>query len=171
MLLLSLNSSFMHHSAKFSIMKKIILFTILLTVSAASFTQTINPSQPLTRADYVKKSKSQKTAAWVLLGGGFALSTTGALISSRKAAEDLAGAFTGVFFGDPEPQNNYTGETILLVGGVVAMLSSIPLFIASGKNRRKAAASVSFKMQNATNIYQSAFTNTRYPVLAIQIRL
>ena len=170
MLLLSLNSSFMHHSAKFSIMKKIILFTILLTVSAASFTQTINPSQPLTRADYVKKSKSQKTAAWVLLGGGFALSTTGALISTRKVAEDLAGVVTGAF-GYPEPQNNYTGETILLVGGVVAMLSSIPLFIASGKNRRKAAASVSFKMENATNIYQYAFTNTRYPAVAIQIRL
>ena len=57
------------------------------------------------------------------------------------------------------------------LSGMISILGSIPVFIAAGKNKRKAAASVSFKMENATNIYQSAFTNTRYPVLAIQIRL
>jgi hypothetical protein len=123
-------------------MKKIIICSMLLVLSTKTFCQQIIPSPTLTKQDYLKKSKSQKTGAWVLLGGGFTLSTIGALTSLPKAGEDigyaillLPNALTGNL--QPEPQNNYTAQTILLIGGLTSMLTSIPLFIASGKKQNK----------------------------------
>jgi hypothetical protein len=52
-------------------MKKIMLCTMLLFLTASLFSQQTNP-QSLSRQDYLEKSKKQKTAAWILLGGGLA---------------------------------------------------------------------------------------------------
>lgn len=51
-------------------MKQIIIFTMLLILSATSFSQQSNPSPTLTKQDYLQKSKHQNTAAWLLLIGG-----------------------------------------------------------------------------------------------------
>jgi len=53
-------------------MKQIIILTMLLAFVAASFGQQITPNQNWTETDYYKKSKKQKTTAWVLLGSGVA---------------------------------------------------------------------------------------------------
>jgi len=109
-------------------MKKIILYTLLLVFPVAAFCQSTPNDLPTIKTDYLKKSKNQKTAAWVLLAGGFALSTTSVLLASPKVTEDYGNIFVGVFSGEPIPQNNYTAENILLVTGTAAMLGSIPLF-------------------------------------------
>ena len=148
-------------------MKKIMIYVMLLLLSATSFSQQNNPSQPFTREDYLKKSKNQKTAGWILLGGGAVMSAIGSVVLLNEVAD----IYVNIFDPNPPPANNdETLGSVLFVGGVLAMAGSIPLFIAAGKNRRKAAASVSFKMENATNIYQCAVTNTRYPAVAVQIR-
>lgn len=153
-------------------MKKIMVYFLLLALSATSFCQKTNDSVPAVKTDYLKKSKNQKTAAWILLGGGFALSTTSILIGTPKATEDLSYGLGGYFLGQPAPENDYTAETILLVTGTAAMLGSIPLFIASGKNKKKAMnMTTNIKMENAIIIQRQSFVQSSYPAIAFKINL
>src|SRR5687767_15057391 len=150
-------------------MKKIILYAILFAIPALSFTQSTNSNVPPVKTDYLKKSKNQKTAAWVLLGGGFALSTTSILIATPKVAEDYGNIFAGVFSGEPVPQNDYTAENILLVAGTAAMLTSIPFFIASKKNKKRdIIMSANIKMENATMIQKQSFVQNSYPAIVLK---
>src|SRR4030095_9061607 len=52
------------------IMRKIIVFSLFVVSFLSCFSQQTNPSNALTKEEYLQKSKHQKTAAWVLLGGG-----------------------------------------------------------------------------------------------------
>ena len=153
-------------------MKKIIFFTLLFVFSTTSFGQPTSNVLPAVNTDYLKKSRNQKTAAWILLGGGFALSTTSILLATPKAAEDFSYGFAGLFLGEPVPQNYYTAEIILFVTGTGAMLGSIPLFIASKKNKRKALGmSANIKMENATMIQKHSFVQSSYPAVVLKIKL
>lgn len=152
-------------------MKKVIVY-ILLIFPTAIFCQSTTNDLPTVTTDYLKKSRNQKTGAWVLLGGGFALTTTSILIATPKAAEDLTYGFGGFLSGEPAPQNDYTAESILLVTGTAVMLGSIPLFIASGKNKKKALnMSANIKMEKATIIEQQSFVQSSYPAIALKINL
>src|SRR6478735_2464395 len=113
-------------------MKKVITYVLLLAMPATTFCQKTNDSVPVVKTDYLVKSKNQKTAAWVLLGGGVALIGAGFLIGdSKNATFDDAG--TGVVLGGI---------------GFLSAVGSIPLFIASGKNKRKAMkTTTSIKME------------------------
>jgi membrane protein DedA with SNARE-associated domain len=153
-------------------MKKIILYAMMFAIPALSFAQSTENKVPAIKTDYLKKSKNQKTAAWILLGGGFALTTTSILIATPKATEDISYGFGGFLAGQPAPENNYTAESILLVTGTAAMLGSIPLFIASGKNKRKATTmTTSIKMEQATMIQNLSFVQRSYPAIALKINL
>jgi hypothetical protein len=100
-------------------MKKSILYFLLLALPAASFCQKTYDTIPDIKTEYIVKSKNQKTAAWILLGGGAALIGTGFLIGDGKNST-FDDAATGA----------------LLAGiGTLSMIGSIPLFIASGKNK------------------------------------
>jgi hypothetical protein len=135
-------------------MKKIILFAMLLIMSASSFSQQINPSPTLTKQDYLKKSKNQKTTAWVLLGGGAAFILIGDLIGNSKESS----------FSD-------AGTGVVIAGvGALSMLGSIPLFIASGKNKRK-AMSMSFKNELIPQLQNGSFVNRAVPALSLKISL
>ena len=148
------------------------IYFLMLALPATSFCQKTNDSLPSIQKDYLQKSKNQKTAAWILLGGGFALSTTSILIATPKAAEDMTYGFYGLFAGEQVPQNNYTAESILLVAGTVAMLGSVPLFIASGKNKKKALnMSANIKIENATSFQRQSFVQSSYPGFALKINL
>jgi len=153
-------------------MRKIIVYILLLVIPAVSFCQSIPNDVPAIKTDYLKKSKNQKTAAWILLGGGFALSTTSIVMASSKVTEDYVNIIAGVISSEPAPQNDYTAENILLVTGTAAMLGSIPLFIASKKNKRKAIAmTANIKMENVRMIQYQSFVQTSYPSIALKIKL
>ena len=153
-------------------MRKIILYTLLLVIPAATFCQATPNDLPTIKTDYLKKSKNQKTAAWVLLGGGFALTTTSVLLATPKAAEDFGNTFATIFTAEPVPENDYTVENILLITGTASMLASIPFFIASKKNKRKAIdMSANIKMENARMIQSRSFVQTSYPAIALKIKL
>ncbi|TMI86735.1 MAG: hypothetical protein E6H06_20540, partial [Bacteroidetes bacterium] len=63
-------------------MKKAINCLVLLIVVLATFGQQNNPSLNLPKQDYLQKSKHQKTAAWIMLGGGAILFSVGSILSA-----------------------------------------------------------------------------------------
>jgi len=91
-------------------MKKIILYTLLLAFPVAVFCQSIPNDMPAIKTDYLKKSNNQKTAAWLLLSGGFALTVTSALIAAPKVTEDYGNALVGIFSAEPVPQKQLYGR-------------------------------------------------------------
>lgn len=147
-------------------MKKIILFGVLLIFSSTLFSQPTTTATPAVNTDYLKKSKNQKTTAWILLGGGTLLSAAGIAVGFNEVLVDIS----NIFSSEPEKTSN-TGE-ILFYTGIASMAGSIPFFIASSKNRKKAnSISASFKMENRPYVVQSIIIRTPYPALSVKIGL
>lgn len=101
----------------------------------------------------MKKNKKQKTTAWVLLGTGVAAILTGVIIDNSNKGND----------------QSYTGGFIE-VGGVICTLTSIPFFISSSKNSRKAAA-ISFNYQKMLFQQQRSIVLKPQPALTLQVKL
>ena len=136
-------------------MKKTILFVLLLTISAASFSQPINPSPTLTKQDYLKKSNNQKFVAWTVLTGG-------------TIALALAAIDTDVCVGAGCTKNSFPAVAAGI--GAVCIAGSIPFFIASGKNKRK-AMSISFKNEMTPQLHNVSVINRSVPSLSLRISL
>ncbi|MBL7730141.1 MAG: hypothetical protein JNM88_03110 [Chitinophagaceae bacterium] len=103
-------------------MKRATLVIILLATMTAVFSQeTGSRKTTLTKQEYLQKSKAQKTGAWILLGTGV---TCLLVAAPGKVDLDLAG--------------------ILIAGGGLSIVGSIPLFIASAKNKKRAMAATAF---------------------------
>ena len=142
-------------------MKKIILFTMLLIIATTTFSQQTKPSTTLTKQDYLKKSKTQKTFAWILAGGGVGVMVVAiATVSEKDAANYL-------FQTDNSGVN--TSATLFVIGGITT-LSSIPLFIAAHRNKKK-GMSFSFKNETAPQIQKSSFVYRPVPSLTLKISL
>jgi hypothetical protein len=141
---------------KVTMMKKIIFFTLLFAFATSVFAQQ-NLSKPtLTSQDYLLKSKKQKTAAWVLLGGGMAFIGTGFLIGAREESTFDDAATGGIFIGV----------------GLASSLASIPLFIASSRNKRKAGAiSTQIEILRYPLALQNRFTTGSYPAVTLKMRI
>lgn len=144
-------------------MKKIITCAMILIVSMQSFSQQISTTTPsLTKADYLQKSKKQETAAWILAGGGVGLVVIGIAITSTN---DVANAIVG-------DVNGLSAGTVLFTLGGITALTSIPLFIASGKNRKRAMTATGFfKMETTPVIQKSSFVQNSFPAFALKIDL
>ena len=135
-------------------MKEIMVYFLLLALPVTSFCQETNDSVPVVKTDYLTKSKNQKTAAWVLLGGGTALIATGFIVGDSKNSSFDDAAMGALFAGV----------------GVLSALGSIPLFIASGKNKRKAMKAEAFiKMETAPLIPKQSFVQNSYPAFSVSI--
>ena len=135
-------------------MKKNVVVALLLMVAVTSFSQ----PAPVVKKDYLKKSSNQKFTAWVLLGGG-------AAVVGITALSNLGVDFTG-------PKKEFP---VVPVGiGAACMVGSIPFFIASGKNKRK-AMSMSFKNERIPSRLlsgqKSSFVNRAVPSLSLKISL
>ena len=125
------------------------IYIMLAMMSAASFCQKTNDSVPVVKTDYLAKSKSQKTAAFILLGIGV---TTLTIASVADLDLDAVGA-------------------VVVVGGA-ATIASIPLFIASGKNKKKARnITTNIKMEKATIFEKQFFVQSSYPAVTFKISL
>jgi hypothetical protein len=109
----------------------------------------------LTREYYLEKSKNQRTVAWVMLGGGIALSIVG-----------IVGA-SATLFDDNNAADTYGAVAAI---GVGLSLGSIPFFIASGRNARK-AATLSFKAQPVYLPQQNYSVRKSQPAISVHIPL
>ncbi len=124
---------------------------------------TSHASSAQTKVDYLTKSKHQKTAAWIMLGGGFGLGIAGDIIGLNGTVDLLSGQFD-------KAGNNVGAGGILIIAGGAAMLGSIPLFIASGKNKRK-AMSLSFTNQPTSALVKNIMGNRYVPSISVKLNL
>ena len=137
--------------------KIIVLMAALIAVNSLFSQQTQKDSvQHGTKDYYLQKSKRQKSGAWAFLIGGTALMGAGLLIGDSKNA-DFGQAGTGaVMFGL----------------GFLADLGSIPLFIASSKNKKRAMKmAISLRIQDALAVQRQNIMNTKFPAISFHIRL
>jgi len=145
-------------------MKKVIILPLLLALAITSFSQQVVQKKSLTQTNYLQKSKKQKKIAWILLGSGAALAITAAVIPSKLTDEGVPGVIW-----DDQYSNDWS---LLILPGTVGMLSSIPFFIASSKNKKRArAASVFVNMEKAPVLRQATIMNRSFPALGIRISL
>ncbi len=146
-------------------MKKFLLVLLIMSYLTDSKGQAEKLSL-MSKADYLKKSKNQSTAAWVLAGGGVVMVSAGAIIGLNDATEAIGSIFSG------ETKEPSDAGPILFYSGAAAMLGSIPLFIASSRNKRKANSMSAFlKIENRPLLQKSSFIKTSYPAVGVKINL
>ena len=131
-------------------MKKLVSLSLLLILSVMVFGQQDPIFVPgTTKQDYLRKSKNQKRAAWVLLGIGS----------------------LSVLVGSIEVNPNYgesTNRPFLVIGGLITAVASIPNFIASGRNKKKAMR-VSFNNYRVPQMRRNNFVYSSIPSLSLRI--
>ena len=103
-----------------TVMRMLFICTVLLFITARSFCQQTDSSRTLTKQDYLTKSKNQKTAARILLWGGAAVAV-GSIIFDATSDWD----------------KSETPYIVAFSVGCASMIGSIPLFVASKRNKRK----------------------------------
>ncbi|MBI5858927.1 MAG: hypothetical protein HZB42_14945 [Sphingobacteriales bacterium] len=128
-------------------MKKTLIISVLIAITSNSFSQQTNNGTAMTKQDYLQKSKNQKMAAFIMLGAGI---TCFAIAVPGNVSLDIV--------------------PTLVIGGGVLVIGSIPLFIASGKNKRK-AISLSFKNEMIYQLEDGGFVNTPVPSLTLKVSL
>jgi len=136
-------------------MKKLILLIILSLLTINLFSQTQNLK--LSKDDYLQKSKNQKTTGWVLLAGGTTMAVVGIIIGNNSNLFD----------------NNNSDFEIgagLLIVGLATDLVSIPFFISSSSNARK-AATISFNFQKIYLPQHNVIVAKTQPSITLRIGL
>ncbi|MFV5699892.1 hypothetical protein ACM55H_16140 [Flavobacterium sp. ZT3R17] len=134
-------------------MKKTITFLMLLLFTVNAFSQTI-PSNEFSKEYYLKKSKNQKTTGWILLSGGTIMTVVGVI------------GFSDSWYSSSNSTTDAYG--FIMLGGVVSGLGSIPFFIMSGNNARK-AATISLISQPVFNPMQGSLVLNSQPALSVKI--
>jgi len=138
-------------------MKYLLILCIMLALTGKVFSQRDTTlSNSSTNTNYLQKSKTQKTIAWILLGSGTALIGAGIIVGENGA--------------DEASLNEATNGAALIIAGALVDIGSIPFFIASAKNKRK-ALTVSFKNDFVPQLQQSCLVRIPIPTVGIAIRL
>ena len=145
-------------------MKKLTILFLLLGSSAMIFGQQNETKHSPAKQAYLAKSKKQKTTAWILLGSGAGLMTTSFIIPRGELVYD--GICIGPYCDDKYKNDGI--KTAFFLAGAVSALGSIPFFIASGKNKRKAAA-ISVKNQVVPQTNNLGLVNRNVPSLNLKI--
>jgi len=113
---------------------------------------------PVNTKDYYEYKRARlNTTAWVFLGLGVTLGTTGLIIYENAKYQD-----------DLNNLGNTFGGSFLIGVGSAFVLTSIPIFIRSGYYKKKGLdMSASLKMEP----YQSGVALKHYPSVGLSIRL
>ncbi len=140
---------------------------IIILILAISFCAIITHAQITDKKDMsantvdrdalLLKSKKQKTTGWILIGGGAGLTVAGFIIGQKEAIKDPLGFYSG----------EQTSGAALIVIGAASMVGSIPFFIASGKNKRKAE----LMLKNETFLNPHLNLKNHYAALGLKIHL
>jgi hypothetical protein len=142
-------------------MKNCMAFLMLFILSINSFGQMKRQAPVLTSDEFMEKSKKQKTAGWIALGGGAALLTIAKVFPE--------GEFVRNGFGGPKHKNDII-RMVALTAGFVSVLYSPALFIESGRNKRRAMG-VGFKMDNVPQFQKSSMVYENVPSINLKIGL
>jgi hypothetical protein len=138
-------------------MKKYVIIFLLILFVGKSFSQIdTSTSHTSIKTDYLRKSKTQKTIAWVLVAAGTTLMVIGSTVGNH-AADDLS-------------INEASSGGGLIIAGAVVGLGSIPLFIAGAKNKRR-AMSVTINNEFVPGLQQNKIARVSIPVIGLRISL
>lgn len=141
------------------VMKSIMLCFAFFILALHGFSQENKPDLQLTSEQYLRKSKNQKTTAWVLFGVGTTAIVGGIAVSSG-GQDELTTTLNTAFIGAP-----------LMLLGLTLDVISIPLFVSADKNKKRAMeASTSIKFEEVPSWSGSAVRQSNVPTLAIQVR-
>lgn len=141
-------------------MKKIFSFTLLFAYTIISLGQQNDQVKIKPHTDYLKKSKTQKTVAWILTGVGVATVTIGLL------TQDYVDSFSGI-----AEEKNSASPAVYAVGGA-CIAGGIVLFVASSRNKKKAnVASVSINMEKMPMFQEGAANYKAYPALGFRLTM
>ena len=135
---------------------------LTVTLLAALYFLSATGQDTLTKDFYLQRSKNQKTAAWVLLGGGALATIGGAIWFNETFSIDIFGP-------DKNPGENTAG--FVMIAGVGAMLGSIPLFISSAHNKKRAESMAVFIGTERLPVLAARKVNLNYPVVGVRIGL
>jgi len=112
---------------------------------------------------YSKKHKNQKTTAWILLAGGATVSLTGLITQAATTTIDLVTIIVG-----SEPEEFSQTGTYIAYAGMATMATSVPFFIASGKNKKRASIALT---QEKITMGHKISQQANYNNIALRIRL
>lgn len=145
-------------------MKIIILFLTLLCCVYSSFSQS-GTAREIAAGDYSLKSKKQNKTGMILLVGGAAFVATAFIIPKGDPTGELALPYFQEEFENDDIKASFA------VAGVAAMLTSIPFFISSHKNKKRAAkTSVSFNNQRIDYLRQNMFVRGAQATLSFKLK-
>lgn len=138
-----------------------ILFLLMSVNAFAQEEEMLSNVMSINKSDYSSISNNQKSTAWVLLGVGTVCVLGGILIMNN----DNGNNEKNFGYGD-----NFNSEGFLILGGVVCAAASVPLFIASKRNRDKSKqTTANFRLEKLDNpIYYKE--NSFYPSIAVTIK-
>ena|SRR5690606_8377418 len=134
----------------------LILLCLLYFLNISAQNIESSPQQVLRLSD---KAKKQKSTGWILLGGGAGVTLIGAAIGVANVWDEIL----------LEERGAVDAASVMVITGLVSMAGSIPFYIASGKNRKKAAALVFIKMENSSYISQYTKTDINYPAITLSV--
>jgi uncharacterized membrane protein len=134
-------------------MKKILTLVILLLFMVKGFGQT-TPSTPFSKEDYLQKSKTQQTTGWIFLSVGITMTAVGVI------------GFNNTY--DDWNDNSTDAYGALILTGPLIALGSIPFFVSSGSNARK-AATLSLNYQPILIPNQGSLVQSSQPSLSVTI--
>jgi hypothetical protein len=115
----------------------------------------------LTKEQHLRKSRSSKTAGWILLGGGVGMFVAG--LATYELNFNILGESR---FSNP----NNTNAALLATGGAGAIVASIISFSAA-KQHKKKAATFTFGNQRVPVLGQSGFVSQLQPTVKLRIPL
>jgi Ni/Fe-hydrogenase subunit HybB-like protein len=151
-------------------MKHILLSFLLVAFSAPSFAQQIEPAPYILNTDYLKKSRHQNTAAWILTGAG-TVGLLGTFMADLN--QSVAGGLTTVFsLGTVEPE--YKSLTVPYLLSAASIAGGVSLFVAASKNRKRAMAEgpISYlRLERGSVIKSTGFTTQAFPAVAVRFPL
>lgn len=134
-------------------MKKIGISMMLLIAFANGLAQTT-----LSKEDYLRKSDVQKKTGWTMLACGTTLIIVGALVGGGSDSGEMG-------YG-----SSFDTGALLFGLGLATDLASIPVFISSASNARK-AATISLKNQRLFFNSQHGYARNFNPAIRLTVYL
>ena len=110
---------------------------------------------------YTLKQKRNKTAAWIMLGGGVVMTLVGITLNSE---DEVA---TMLSLGLVDVPKSHEGDWLIVLGSATTV-GSIPLFTAAAKNKRKANMELKRMQGRITDL---TFDKANYLCLSLTISL
>jgi hypothetical protein len=144
-----------------------VTISLFLLFATTSFSQQNQISLSKPGTDYLKKSQNQKKAAWIMLGGGATLVLIGAVIPQGELTDRLS---YPCLCRDDHANDGI--KAALSLGGIAAMVGSVPLFLASSKNKKRATkASAIIQMERMPVLQTIMVRNQSFPAVGLRIQL